>query len=132
MTNTVNQPWPLDLDAIEAMPRAEDIDTLLAEVRRLRARVVELERPAVEARRDEIRQSYTDLIAAAEEASDYEGAFVVQCRLREREEQWATEDASEAAGAPVAAEQPAGAPESHPDRHSASQAPLRAPDGGQQ
>jgi hypothetical protein len=37
--------------------------------------------------------------------------------------------ASEPAGAPVTAEQPAGVPESHPDRHSASQAPLRAPDG---
>ncbi len=117
MTNTVNQPEPLDLDAIEARAAAatpgpwgantppgvvaangrnvlgvfggsaqderdaeftaharEDVPALLAEVRRLRARVVELERPAVEARRDEIRQSYTDLIAAAEEAPDIAAA----------------------------------------------------------
>ncbi|WP_225825644.1 hypothetical protein [Streptomyces naphthomycinicus] len=68
--------------------------TVGAEVRRLSARVWELERPAVEAKRNEIRQSFTELIAAAEETKDYEGAFDVQCRLREREEQWAREDAA--------------------------------------
>jgi hypothetical protein len=98
-----------------------DVEALLDEVRRQRDRIAELERPAVEARRDEIRQSYTDLIAAAEEASDYEGAFVVRCRLREREEQWATEDASEAAGAPVSTSQPVPAPESLRTPHSASE-----------
>lgn len=56
------------------------------------ARVRELERPVVEAERNEIRQSYADLVAAAEETKDYEGAFDVQCRLRDREEQWARED----------------------------------------
>lgn len=56
------------------------------------ARIAELERPAIEAKRNEIRQSFTELIAAAEEAKDFEGAFDVQCRLREREEQWKRED----------------------------------------
>ncbi|NUP18338.1 MAG: hypothetical protein HOZ81_20095 [Streptomyces sp.] len=56
------------------------------------ARVRELERPAVEAERNEIRQSYADLVAAAEGTKDYEGAFDFQCRLRDREEQWARDD----------------------------------------
>lgn len=64
-----------------------------AEIDRLRARVAELERPAVEANRAEIRQSYRGLAAQAREAGDYEGAFEVDCRLREREEQWKREDA---------------------------------------
>ncbi|GHJ21686.1 hypothetical protein [Streptomyces albus] len=64
-----------------------------AETDRLRARVAELERPAVEANRAEIRQSYRGLAAQAREAGDYEGAFEVDCRLREREEQWKREDA---------------------------------------
>ena len=58
------------------------------------ARVRELERPAVEAKRNEIRDSYAELIAAAEEAKDFEGAFDVQCRLRDREDEWAREDAA--------------------------------------
>ncbi|SFK75076.1 hypothetical protein [Streptomyces pini] len=64
-----------------------------AEEERLRARVAELERPAIEAKRNEIRQSYAELIATCTETKDYEGAFDVQCRLREREEQWKREDA---------------------------------------
>ncbi|MYW46352.1 hypothetical protein [Streptomyces sp. SID161] len=109
---TQPQPLDLDLDAIEVQaahlyeygtlddaPLQADLDQLTGtamadEIRRLRARVAELERPAVEAKRNEIRQSFTDLIAAAEETKDYEGAFDVQCRLREREEQWAREDAA--------------------------------------
>ncbi|MEU8469550.1 hypothetical protein AB0F30_16780 [Streptomyces sp. NPDC029006] len=58
------------------------------------ARVWELERPAVEKQRNEIRQSFTELIAQAEQDRDHEGAFDVQCRLREREEQWTREDAA--------------------------------------
>jgi hypothetical protein len=65
------------------------------------ARIAELERPAVEAKRNEIRASYAELIAAAEETKDYEGAFDVQCRLREREEQWAREDAARPAVRPA-------------------------------
>lgn len=65
-----------------------------AEIRRLQARVRKLERPAIEAQRREIRSSYTELIAQAEQDRDYEGKFDVECRLREREEQWAAEDAS--------------------------------------
>jgi hypothetical protein len=103
-----------------------DVEALLDEVCRQRDRIAELERPAVEARRAEVRQSFTELIAQAEQDRDFEGAFDVRCRLREREEQWATEDASEAAGAPAAAEQPAGVPESRPDHERPSEAFLRA------
>lgn len=63
-----------------------------AEVRRLRARVAELERPAVEAGRAEVRQSLMELSRQAREDRDFEGAFDVDCRLREREEQWSRED----------------------------------------
>lgn len=55
-------------------------------------RVRELERPAVEAKRNEIRDSYSELISACEETKDHEGAFDVRCRLQEREEQWQRED----------------------------------------
>ncbi|MFF9554540.1 hypothetical protein ACF1DY_01730 [Streptomyces albus] len=64
-----------------------------AEIDRLRAHVADLERPAAEAQRTEIRQSYRELVAQAREVGDYEGAFAVVCRLREREEQWKREDA---------------------------------------
>ncbi|GHJ04749.1 hypothetical protein TPA0906_66140 [Streptomyces olivaceus] len=65
-----------------------------AKIRRLNARVRELERPAVEAQRAEIRQSFTELIAQAEQDRDFEGAFEAGYQLRDREEQWAREDAS--------------------------------------
>lgn len=60
------------------------------------ARVAELERPAVEAKRNEIRQSYVELISQAEQDRDFEGKFDVQCQLRDREEQWQREDAAPA------------------------------------
>lgn len=59
---------------------------------RLRSRVRGLERPAVEAKRNEIRQSFAELTAQCQEDRDYEGAFNVECRLREREGQWKRED----------------------------------------
>lgn len=71
-----------------------DVEALLVEVHRLRARIAELERPAVEAKRNEIRQSFTALAAQASEDGDHEGAFSLGCQLREREEQWAREDAA--------------------------------------
>lgn len=73
----------------------EQHDLDVAELNNLRARLRELERPAIEAKRAEIRQSYTELIAQAEQDRDYEGAFDVQCRLRDREDQWAREDAAD-------------------------------------
>jgi hypothetical protein len=73
----------------------DDVPALLAEIDRLRARVTELERPAVEAERAEVRQSYMELSAQAREDRDYEGAFNVDCSLREREEQWARQDAAD-------------------------------------
>ncbi|GAA0500966.1 hypothetical protein [Streptomyces olivaceiscleroticus] len=69
------------------------LKTAADENARLRARIAELERPAIEAKRNEIRSSYTELISTCEETKDFEGAFDVQCRLREREEQWQREDA---------------------------------------
>jgi len=73
----------------------EDVRVLLAEIRRLRARIwEELERPATEAERNALRQSFLELAAQAEEDRDFEGAFDVRYRLREREEQWAAEDAA--------------------------------------
>jgi len=70
------------------------LNEMSSENEQLRARVRELERPAIEAKRNEIRQSYAELIATCEETKDYEGAFDVRCRLRDREEQWAREDAA--------------------------------------
>lgn len=72
---------------------ARAVPLMAAEVERLRARVAELERPAIEAKRNEIRQSYAESIAMAREDRDFEGAFNVECQLREREEQWKREDA---------------------------------------
>ncbi|MFR9794274.1 hypothetical protein ACL07V_37570 [Streptomyces sp. MB22_4] len=71
-----------------------DVPAMAAEIRRLRARVTELERPAVERQRNEIRQSFTALSAQASQDGDHEGAFSLDCQLREREEQWAREDAA--------------------------------------
>ncbi|MFI6854546.1 hypothetical protein [Streptomyces sp. NPDC050416] len=92
-----------------------DIDALLAEVERLKAerhttnealsdaaealranrdRIAELERPAVQAKRNEIRSSYAETIAMAREDRDFEGAFNLECQLRDREEQWKREDAA--------------------------------------
>lgn len=56
------------------------------------ARVVELERPAVEAKRNEIRSTYTELISQAEQDRDFEGAATLTLQLRESEEKWAAED----------------------------------------
>jgi hypothetical protein len=65
-----------------------------AELLALRPRVAELERPAVEAKRNEIRQSFTEIAAQCEQDGDYEAAANFQRRLREREEQWKREDAA--------------------------------------
>ncbi|WP_265560780.1 hypothetical protein [Streptomyces hygroscopicus] len=81
-------------DAAFVAAARTDVPQLVAEVRRLRARVAELERPAVEKRRNEIRQSFVVLAAQCEQDRDYEGAFNVECQLREREEQWKAEDAA--------------------------------------
>jgi hypothetical protein len=74
----------------------ESMLLLVAEVERQRARIAELERPAVEAERNAIRQSYRELAHQAREDRDFEGAFDVDYRLREREAQWAREDAAAA------------------------------------
>ena len=85
---------------------ARSVASTDAEVRRLRARIAELERPAVEVKRNEIRQSFTELIAAAEETKDFEGAFDVRCRLRDREAQWKAEDAAASRPAPAVQSRP--------------------------
>ena len=56
------------------------------------ARVAELERPSVEARRNEIRSTYTELISQAEQDRDHEGAATLTLQLRESEAKWAAED----------------------------------------
>jgi hypothetical protein len=71
-----------------------DVETLIAEVRRLRGRLWELERPSTEAERNALRQSFMELAAQASEDHDHEGAFDLDCQLREREEQWKREDAA--------------------------------------
>lgn len=58
------------------------------------ARVAELDRPSEEARRREIRSSYTALIAQAEQDRDHEGACTLALQLRESEAKWAAEDAA--------------------------------------
>ena len=59
------------------------------------ARVAELERPAVEAKRNEIRDSYQQPAADAERDRDYEGRDHALNALAAREEQWKREDATQ-------------------------------------
>lgn len=73
-------------------PLLHTVARIAAERDEARARVRELERLTVEAHRGEIRQSYMELANQAREDRDYEGAFDVDCRLREREEQWKRDD----------------------------------------
>lgn len=72
--------------------------------RALRVRVAELECPAIERHRSEVRGSYQQLAAQAREDSDYEGEAVVLRQLAEREALWAREDelAREFAADPLA------------------------------
>jgi hypothetical protein len=81
-------------------PKGLSVDQLTRDVQQLRgmlvaahSRIAELERPDEERRRAQIRSSYTELIAQAEQDRDHEGAAVVQQQLREREAVWAREDA---------------------------------------
>lgn len=73
---------------------AQSVASSDAEIRRLKVRVRELERPAVEAKRAEIRDSFMQTMAQAREDRDYEGAFDLECQLREYEQRWAAEDAT--------------------------------------
>lgn len=70
----------------------EQHDLDVAELNRLRARVRELERPAVERLRGEIQLSYRQLAAQSREDGDYEGEATVLQRLADREAQWKRED----------------------------------------
>ena len=89
-----NADWATEADAEFIAHAPADVAALLAEVHRLRARLWEHERPATEAERNALRQSFTELVAQASEDGDHEGAFSLECQLREREEQWAREDAA--------------------------------------
>ena len=71
---------------------AEEMQYLSAENDRLTARVAELERPEIERKRNEIRASYSELAASAEEQGDHEGAAITCQRLADREAEWAAED----------------------------------------
>ena len=79
--------WLVDSEYTHACPWCQ--------IEELKGRVAELERPAVEAKRNEIRDSYAETIAMAREDRDYEGAFTLECQLREREEKWKAEDSTE-------------------------------------
>lgn len=77
----------------------EDVPVLLAELAAVRAerdqareRVAELERPEIESMRNQVRDSYAELITQCEKDRDPESAFEVQCRLDAREAQWRRED----------------------------------------
>jgi hypothetical protein len=70
----------------------EALSDAAEQLRANRDRIAELERPAEERRRAEIRSTYTELIAQAEQDRDYEGSAVVQQQLAEREAVWARED----------------------------------------
>ena len=61
-------------------------------LRENRSRIAELERPAVERHRREVRESYRWLAGHAREDRDFEGEAVVLQQLREREAVWARED----------------------------------------
>lgn len=56
------------------------------------ARVRELERPAVEVKRNEIRSSYVELISQAEQDRDHEGAALVAQLLADAEAMWRRND----------------------------------------
>ena len=58
----------------------------------LAAELDELKRPSIEARRNEIRSTYTALISQAEQDRDHEGAATLALQLRESEAKWAAED----------------------------------------
>jgi hypothetical protein len=63
-------------------------------IEELAGRIAGRERPEVEAQRNRVRASFTEIIAQAEQDRDYEGAFTLQCQLRDRENEWAREDRS--------------------------------------
>jgi hypothetical protein len=69
-----------------------------------RDRIAELERPAIERHRREVRESYRWLASHAGEDCDFEGEAVVRQQLAEREAVWAREDelAREFAADPLA------------------------------
>lgn len=73
-----------------------DLSAELAAVRQerdgARRRVRELERPAVQAHRNEIRSSYMGLANQARTERDFKAVCAIECRLQEREEQWARDD----------------------------------------
>jgi DNA repair exonuclease SbcCD ATPase subunit len=72
---------------LEAAERAQ------REIETLRARVAELERPAIEAQRNEIRDVLNTSRAEAEQGRDFEGAATVAQQLDAYEAKWAAEDA---------------------------------------
>ncbi|MER5653498.1 hypothetical protein ABT076_10830 [Streptomyces sp. NPDC002131] len=73
-------------------PLLDVVARLAAERDEARARVRELERPAIEAKRNEIRSSYVELISQAEQDRDSEGAAQVAQLLADAEAMWRRED----------------------------------------
>ena len=95
-----------------------------------RDRIVELERPAVERHRREVRESYRWLASHAREDGDFEGEAVVSQQLAEREQLWRREDklAREFAADPLAAKpwEPGPSAEASADKLTALFAPTQA------
>lgn len=79
---------------LAARDLAAELAAVRAERDQAQARVVELERPAIELKRNEIRLSYRQLAMQAREDRDYEGEATVLKQLADREEQWKREDAA--------------------------------------
>lgn len=73
-------------------PLLHTVARIAAERDEARARVRELERPAVEAKRNEIRSSYVELISQAEQDRDHEGAAQVTQLLADAEAMWRRND----------------------------------------
>lgn len=70
----------------------EALDDAARALREQRDRIADLERPATERHRSEVRESYQQLAAQARQDGDYEGEAVVLQQLAERESVWARED----------------------------------------
>lgn len=99
-------------------------------LRENRTRIAELERPAAERHRREVRESYRWLAAQAGEDGDFEGEAVVKQQLAEREAVWAREDelAKEFAADALAVKPWVPGPSS--DRSAANLSALIAPSEG--
>lgn len=108
----------------------ESLSEAAEALRANRDQITELERPAVERHRREVRESYRWLAAHAREDGDFEGEAVVVQQLAEREQLWRREDklAREFAADPLAAKpwEPGPSAQASADKLTALFAPTQA------